>query len=130
MATLAEQIISRTEMRRRNGECEYGPWMPATDAPARARDAIADEIAESGERSGQIEVGGQAWVYRPVSPDAIGQRIGRAMARDTLADDLPREWAGLSPEDGDQLTAAGIEPDTPEWSEAERAAYLAAIRKA
>lgn len=60
----------------------------------------------------------------------IGTRIGQAIARDTLADKLPREWTGLSDQDGDQLTAAGIEPSSSEWEEAieaARVAYLAAI---
>lgn len=62
----------------------------------------------------------------------IGQRIGQAIARDVLADDMPREWTGLDAQDGDQLTAAGIEPDSDEWEQAERAAeasYRAAVAK-
>lgn len=55
----------------------------------------------------------------------VGARVGRAIARDVLADGLPREWTGLDPQDGDQLTAAGIEPGTPEWDEAEAAAHEA-----
>ncbi len=61
---------------------------------------------------------------------AVGTRIGNAIARDVLADDLPQGWSGLTPEDGDQLTAAGIEVDTPAWEAGEaaaKAAYLAAI---
>ena len=35
---------------------------------------------------------------------------------------MPREWSGLDAQDGDQLTSAGIEPGTLEWSQAEAAA--------
>ena len=58
---------------------------------------------------------------------AIGTRIGRAIARDVLADDMPREWTGFDPQDGDQLTAAGIQPDDPRWAAAERAAHAAYV---
>ena len=37
----------------------------------------------------------------------IGATIGKAMARDVLAEDMPREWTGLDPQDADELTAAG-----------------------
>ena len=60
----------------------------------------------------------------------IGTRIGRAIARDVLADDLPREWTGLDAQDGDQLMAAGYRVGTDDWAAAESAAqtaYLAAI---
>lgn len=55
----------------------------------------------------------------------IGLKIGKAIARDVLADDMPRTWTGLDAQDGDQLTAAGIEPNTIEWDEAEDAARQA-----
>lgn len=51
-----------------------------------------------------------------------GERIGAAIARDVLADELPTAWTGLDPQDGDQLTAAGVEPGTAEWDAAESAA--------
>jgi hypothetical protein len=64
----------------------------------------------------------------------IGAKVGKAVARDVLGcSDLPRHWTGLDPQDGDQLTAAGIEPGTPEWEEADaaaEAAYYAALRQA
>jgi hypothetical protein len=53
----------------------------------------------------------------------IGIRIGKAMARDVLAEDMPRKWAGLSAEDGDQLTAAGIVPGSQQWADAALAAF-------
>ncbi len=67
------------------------------------------------------------WVLMNILHDAalvtlreIGIRIGRAIANDVLAnDDYPREWTGIDDQDGDQLTAAGIEFGTPEWKEAE-----------
>lgn len=42
--------------------------------------------------------------------------IGRAIARDTLADDLDREWAGLDPQDADRL------PEDCDLDDAERIA--------
>ena len=62
----------------------------------------------------------------------IGATIGKAMARDVLAEDMPREWTGLDPQDADELTAAGVVPGTIQWVEAEgaaRAAYDAAMNK-
>lgn len=57
----------------------------------------------------------------------IGERVGRAIARDVLADDMPREWTGIDPQDGDKITRAGVRPGTPEWAEAEEAARVAYI---
>lgn len=65
------------------------------------------------------------------TPSSIGKRIGKAMARDVLADDMPRAWTGLDAQDGDELLADGFEPSTPEWSVAQAAAkvaYHAALR--
>ena len=55
----------------------------------------------------------------------IGTKVGRAIARDVLAEDMPREWTGLDAQDGDQLTAAGIEPGSECWAIAEQAAKTA-----
>ena len=52
----------------------------------------------------------------------LGATIGRAIARDVLADGMPHEWTGLDAQDGDELTAAGILPGTTEWAEAAVAA--------
>lgn len=64
---------------------------------------------------------------------SVGRRVGLAIYHDVIAEpDMSREWTGLSAEDGDQLTLAGLLPDTPEWDEAERMAretYEAAIRE-
>ena len=30
----------------------------------------------------------------------IGTKIGQAIARDVIADDLPRVWTGIEPQDG------------------------------
>lgn len=54
----------------------------------------------------------------------IGERIGQAIARDVLAEDMPREWTGLDPQDADQIPPE-CDPDEVE-SEA-RKAYEAAI---
>jgi hypothetical protein len=35
--------------------------------------------------------------------ESVGRRIGQAMAKDTIADNLPREWTGLTAEDVDQI---------------------------
>jgi hypothetical protein len=43
---------------------------------------------------------------------------------------MPQEWTDIDPQDGDQLTAAGIQPDTDEWEiavSAAKAAYLTAL---
>jgi len=55
----------------------------------------------------------------------IGTRIGLAIARDVIADDMPRKWRDLDPQDGDQLLAAGIESDSEEWRIAVEAAHTA-----
>lgn len=65
-----------------------------------------------------------------INPQQIGERIGKAIARDTLADGLDREWSGLTAADADQLAAAGIEPHSDDWDaaiEAARLAYLAEV---
>ncbi len=64
----------------------------------------------------------------PAQPPAhlqTGRRVGRAMARDRWADELTHEWTGLDGQDADQLTAAGLEPGTPEWDAAEAEAERA-----
>lgn len=55
----------------------------------------------------------------------IGTLIGRAIARDVLADGMSQEWTGLDAQDGDQAQAEGIKPGTPEWEEMEQAAKRA-----
>lgn len=61
----------------------------------------------------------------------IGTNIGMAMAKDAIAEGVEdTRWTGIEDQDADQLTAAGIEPDTDEWDEAveaARVAYIAAI---
>ena len=54
----------------------------------------------------------------------IGTQIGNAIARDVLADDMPRTWTGLDAQDGDQI------PEGMDRDEVERhakAAYLSRI---
>lgn len=57
--------------------------------------------------------------------EQIGRRIGEAMARDVLAEHMPREWTRLDAQDGDQIPE-GMDFDAVEAA-AERAylAYLA-----
>jgi hypothetical protein len=60
----------------------------------------------------------------------IGNKIGQAIARDVLAEDMPKKWTGLDPQDADVAIAEGFEPDTDEWMEMEaaaKAAYLLEI---
>lgn len=68
----------------------------------------------------------------PRTVTEIGAEIGRSIARDVLATpDMDHAWTGIDAQDGDRLTAQGIEPDTDAWTEAEaaaEAAYLAAVR--
>lgn len=59
-------------------------------------------------------------------------RIILAIAHDVMAGrgEISKEWTGLEAQDGDQLLAAGIEPDTAGWEAAEnaaRTAYIAAV---
>lgn len=55
-------------------------------------------------------------------------KVGRAIAYDVMCEDMPREWTGLDPQDGDQFSDYNMAPD--EWDYAEkiaRQAYGAAI---
>jgi hypothetical protein len=54
--------------------------------------------------------------------EMAGRRVGRAIAQDAIASGMPRKWTGLDDQDGDQFTAAGIEPNTEEWADAEQVA--------
>jgi hypothetical protein len=56
------------------------------------------------------------------TPQEIGRRIGRAMARDAIAEGMPSGWTGLDAQDADRATAAGLEPDTAAWADMEAAA--------
>jgi hypothetical protein len=64
----------------------------------------------------------------------IGAKIGRAIARDTIAEGLDRRWTGLDGQDGDvlamELATIGIDrDDEEEWTaavEAAKAAYTEA----
>lgn len=61
-------------------------------------------------------------------PQVVGERIGRAIARDAKAEGMAAEWTGLGAQDGDVATSAGLEPGTPEWEEMERAAKIEFLR--
>ena len=54
----------------------------------------------------------------------VGTRIGMAIARDVLAEDMPREWTGLDPQDADQIPE-GMDAGAVEA--VARRVYLAAI---
>jgi hypothetical protein len=59
-----------------------------------------------------------------MNAETIGGQIGRAIARDALADGMPREWTGLDPQDADQIPD-GLDQD--EVEEYARRAYATAI---
>jgi hypothetical protein len=59
------------------------------------------------------------------TPSGLGAAIGRAMARDVLADHMPREWTGLDPQDADRIPE-GMDFDAVEA--AAKAAYLGALK--
>lgn len=35
----------------------------------------------------------------------VGKQIGQAIAKDVLAENIPCEWAGLDPQDADEIPA-------------------------
>lgn len=103
------------------------------DLPPDVAEEIAAEIIDGGNESHGDYVATNGLHYRwfPVVEDetaqTVGQRIGQAIARDTIADRLPARWAGLWSDDGDQI------PDRIDLAEVEihaKAAYEAAIREA
>jgi hypothetical protein len=57
---------TNVEVRRHNGQCSYGPWMPidAEDIPEWVADMIGDEIAEDGSKEGMINQAGSIWTWR------------------------------------------------------------------
>ena len=71
-------IVNSTEVRRHNGQCEYGLWMPLDEQTEGVIDAVADEVLEARCRdcrreehedgntddAGRVTIGGQIWVYR------------------------------------------------------------------
>jgi hypothetical protein len=58
---------------------------------------------------------------------AVGQRIGRAIARDVITEGMPREWTGLDAQDAEQIPA-GL--DREQVERAARAAYAEAMAAA
>jgi hypothetical protein len=48
--------------------------------------------------------------------ESVGRRIGRAIAQDVIAHDMPREWTGLDAQDAEQI------PDGMDQDEVERIA--------
>jgi hypothetical protein len=66
MGSIEKAIHESTEVRRHNGQCEYGEWIPLTDSddlPAAVVEAVTDEVVE-GNDAGEVVVGGRTWVYR------------------------------------------------------------------
>jgi hypothetical protein len=74
---MSEAIISTTEVRRHNGQCAYGQWMPLDEQFDEVVEAIVAEILEctcrdmrheesngNTESRGRVVVGGQVWLYR------------------------------------------------------------------
>lgn len=60
--------------------------------------------------------------------EVVGVRVGAAIARDVLRNDMPREWAGIDPQDADQFAAAGLAFGSDEWHAAEAAAEAEYLR--
>lgn len=58
----------------------------------------------------------------------IGTKLGKSIALDTVADDMPREWCDLSGDDGSFLSDEGLEPHTEDWAAAEKAAKKEYVR--
>lgn len=61
-------LTSNVQVRRNNGQCDYGPWRAANhgNVPEWVADMIADEIAENDADSGQIDRAGSIWTWRKV----------------------------------------------------------------
>jgi hypothetical protein len=71
-------IVNSTEVRRHNGQCEYGLWMPLDEQTEDVIDVVVDEVLEARCRdcrreehedgntddAGRVTIGGQIWVYR------------------------------------------------------------------
>ena len=77
MTDTTQQIIDTTEVRRHNGQCEYGEWEPLNEQTPDIVEAISDEIvdamcrdmrreptAKNTDETGIVNIGGQSWVYR------------------------------------------------------------------
>ena len=60
---------------------------------------------EAAEAAAREEAAGFVALERKQAAAELGGRIGAAMARDVIADAMPREWTGLDPQDADQIPA-------------------------
>ena len=50
------------------------------------------------------------------------EHVGRAIARDVIAENLDRQWTGLDIQDGDHFLKIGLDNTMPEWDRAEEIA--------
>lgn len=70
--------LRSAEVRRHNGQCPYGDWMPLDEQDHDVQENVFDEILESNCRDmrreehenkydyGKIMIGGQIWMYRQI----------------------------------------------------------------
>jgi hypothetical protein len=72
----AQQILETTEVRRSNGQCEYGAWEPLEDQCEDLQEEVVGEILDAMCREvrkepstgntteyGEVNVNGRVWVY-------------------------------------------------------------------
>jgi hypothetical protein len=60
--------LSNVEVRRYNGQCEYGPWMGLDDEslPVWVGELVAGEVAETDAGDGEVSEGGATFRWRKV----------------------------------------------------------------
>lgn len=68
-----ENLLANVEVRRHNGQCDFGCWYKAgdEDVPAWVGEWVADEIAENDADEGMVEQGGSKWAWRKVSSECV-----------------------------------------------------------
>lgn len=62
-----EQVLANVQVRRHNGQCEYGPWLSpldTDDVPVWVGELVGNAIAESDADEGSVEQGGAMFVWR------------------------------------------------------------------
>jgi hypothetical protein len=62
-----------TEVRRHNGQCEYGQWIACDrgDCPPEVRQAVAEQETEERQESGRVNCGGQMWSWRQFKEEGV-----------------------------------------------------------